>query len=148
MLETFLGTMILLLRHLNASQRDLLFHYLSLRLSLKDENFPPSILIILKTEYLASICICYLTTLSLFSIHSIVYSFELRSSFAHSNSSLRESISLGSDELIWISSSITPLTTFELWNTRFSFKFSNLPSNSTILASREKIVILSENEAF
>ena len=35
-----------------------------------------------------------------FSIHSIVYSFELRSSFTCSNSSLRESISLGSDELI------------------------------------------------
>src|SRR5436305_2612560 len=35
-----------------------------------------------------------------FSIHSIVYSFELRSSFTCFNSSLRESISLGSNELI------------------------------------------------
>ncbi|CAB4401588.1 unnamed protein product [Rhizophagus irregularis] len=43
-----------------------------------------------------------------FSIHSIVYSFELRSSFARFNSSLRESISLGSDELIWTGSSTTP----------------------------------------
>src|SRR5438046_4623867 len=42
-----------------------------------------------------------------FSIHSIVYSYELRSSFTCSNSSLRESISLGSDELIWTGSSIT-----------------------------------------
>src|SRR6266542_2337796 len=36
-----------------------------------------------------------------FSIHSIVYSFELRSSFARSNSNMSESNSLGSDELIW-----------------------------------------------
>src|SRR5688500_12976276 len=34
-----------------------------------------------------------------FSIYSIVYSFELRFSFTRSNSSLRESIFLGSDEL-------------------------------------------------
>src|SRR5436190_15563731 len=41
-----------------------------------------------------------------FSIHSIVYSFELQSSFTRSNSSLRESISLGSDKFIWAGSSI------------------------------------------
>src|SRR6266542_4379758 len=43
-----------------------------------------------------------------FFIHSIVYSFELWSSFTRSNSSLRESISLGSDKFIWAGSSITP----------------------------------------
>src|SRR6266542_1028056 len=46
-----------------------------------------------------------------FSIHSIVYSFELRSSFTRFNSSLRESISLGSDELIWAGSSTAPSIT-------------------------------------
>src|SRR6266496_5973940 len=48
-----------------------------------------------------------------FSIHSIIYSFELKSSFAHSNSSLRESISLGSDEFIWTGSSRSSPTAFE-----------------------------------
>src|SRR6266542_4797926 len=43
-----------------------------------------------------------------FSIHSISCFFELRSSFARSNSSLRESISLGSDKLIWAGSSTAP----------------------------------------
>src|SRR5438270_13668893 len=36
-----------------------------------------------------------------FSMHSISCFFELKSSFTRPNSSLRESISLGSDELIW-----------------------------------------------
>src|SRR6266498_2277288 len=48
-----------------------------------------------------------------FFMHSISCFFELKSSFTHSNSSLRESISLGSNEFIWAGSSITPSTTFE-----------------------------------
>src|SRR5436190_13571166 len=74
-----------------------------------------------------------------FSIHSIVYSFELRSSFTRSSSSLRELISLGSDEFIWTGSSRSPPITFESWNTCSSSKSSNLPSNSCILVSRERI---------
>ncbi|CAG8764319.1 11348_t:CDS:1 [Rhizophagus irregularis] len=60
-----------------------------------------------RAEYKASIsqlAISCVATIP-FSIHSIVYFFELRSSFAHSNSSLRDSIS---DELIWAGFSTTP----------------------------------------
>ncbi|CAG8532936.1 5194_t:CDS:1 [Ambispora gerdemannii] len=45
-----------------------------------------------------------------------MFFFEFKSSFARSNSSLRESISLGSDEFIWAGSSSSPPTTFESWN--------------------------------
>src|ERR1044071_244453 len=83
-----------------------------------------------------------------FSIHSISYFFEDKSSLTCSNSSLRESISLGSDEFIWVGSSITPSITFQSWYVHSNSLSSNLPSNSCILASRERIWTLSADKAF